>query len=88
MGVAKRSQESLSEVKSCQTEFQKKEMELSKQEMEVIPSRHIFTKVSPFGRTIPNWFSGTGNGIIQVGNGTICYHIQTSDQETALMFPH
>jgi hypothetical protein len=45
-------------------------MELSKQERElffpfpVIRSKTSLTKVSPFGPTIPKWFSETGNGII------------------------
>jgi hypothetical protein len=29
------------------------------------------TKVSPYGPMIPKWFSETGNGIIQTGNGII-----------------
>jgi hypothetical protein len=29
------------------------------------------TKVFPFGLKIPKWFSETGNGILQTGNGII-----------------
>jgi hypothetical protein len=29
------------------------------------------TEVSPFGPTVPKWFSDTGNGTILTGNGII-----------------
>jgi hypothetical protein len=57
-------------VKQFQNGFQRQEMELSKQEMELFPpfqsldQKTSLRKVFPFFQMIPNWFSETANGII------------------------